>query len=331
MEANSESHKTLPSYDDLPIEKSKPPGSSWGLWGEQDALGCFNLLTADRVKRGIELVRRGAVFALNYNIEFPNPPLFANRKVPIHRVSWLPLEVGHDDELSDWNTQTSSQWDGFRHIRHFAYGFYNGLDDEAHGIHHIAERGIVCRGVLADVARYRFEIGRPIQVNQRDMISTQDIQATLDRQNIKVEIGDILLIRTGWLTWYKQLNSAEQKQVPEPLISCGLEPCEEIARFLWNLHIAGIAADNPALEAWPPQFFSNPDSISDLTDPKHAAATFLHLSLLPLLGLPIGELWDLDALAADCAQDGVYEFLLTSAPLNIKNGVASPPNALAIK
>jgi hypothetical protein len=45
----------------------------------------------------------------------------------------------------------------------------------------------------------------------------------------------------------------------------------------------------------------------------------------------LGELWHLDALAEDCATDGVYEFMVTSAPLNLTGGVGSPPNALAIK
>ena len=45
----------------------------------------------------------------------------------------------------------------------------------------------------------------------------------------------------------------------------------------------------------------------------------------------VAELWDLDALAADCASDGRHECLFVSAPLNLPRGVASPPNALAIK
>ena len=48
-------------------------------------------------------------------------------------------------------------------------------------------------------------------------------------------------------------------------------------------------------------------------------------------GMALGELWWLDDLAADCAEDGVYEFMLTSAPLNARGGIGSPPNALAIK
>jgi hypothetical protein len=64
--------------------------------------------------------------------------------------------------------------------------------------------------------------------------------------------------------------------------------------------------------------------------PEALIGGFLHLALLPLLGLPIGELFDLDALAAECEQTSRYDCLFTSAPLNVHAGVASPPNALAI-
>ena len=50
-----------------------------------------------------------------------------------------------------------------------------------------------------------------------------------------------------------------------------------------------------------------------------------------LLGLPIGEQFNLEALAEDCAQDGRHEFMLVSCPLNLEGGIASPPNAVAIK
>ena len=54
-------------------------------------------------------------------------------------------------------------------------------------------------------------------------------------------------------------------------------------------------------------------------------------NIIGLWGMPIGEMFQLDELAAACATDGRYEFFLTSAPLNKRGGVASPPNALAIK
>ncbi|HSJ45725.1 MAG TPA: hypothetical protein VK923_13680 [Euzebyales bacterium] len=47
--------------------------------------------------------------------------------------------------------------------------------------------------------------------------------------------------------------------------------------------------------------------------------------------MPIGEMWSLDALAADCAADGVHGFLLVSVPLHLRGGVGSPPQAVAVK
>ncbi|GAC1535781.1 MAG: hypothetical protein NVS3B12_18130 [Acidimicrobiales bacterium] len=105
----------LPSYDELPIRKGLPPGSSWGLWGDHDVFGCLNLLTPERVKAGLACVQDGLTFALNLELELPDPPLFG-RSAFVHDVAWLSGQAGHDDSLSQFNTQSSSQWDGFRHM-----------------------------------------------------------------------------------------------------------------------------------------------------------------------------------------------------------------------
>ena len=47
--------------------------------------------------------------------------------------------------------------------------------------------------------------------------------------------------------------------------------------------------------------------------------------------MAVGELFDLEALAADCAADGVYEAFFTAAPLHLRGGIGSPGNALAIR
>ena len=49
------------------------------------------------------------------------------------------------------------------------------------------------------------------------------------------------------------------------------------------------------------------------------------------MGLMLGEYWDLTALAADCAADGVYEFQLVAPPLRVTGAVGSPINPIAIK
>jgi kynurenine formamidase len=264
-------------------------------------------------------------------LELPGPPLFG-RAAFDHVVNDLQGGAGHDDELNGWNTQSSSQWDGFRHIRHATHGFYNGVADEDHGIHFWAQKGIAGRAVLADVGRWRAAQGRPLAYDQSDPIEPADLTGTLEAQGVDIEPGDILLLRTGWVGWYRSLDEAARTGLAADLKAPGIRPCREWLQTLWDLHVAAIGADNPSVEVWPPASTVSPDDIGAvMSDPERRWELFLHFALLPLLGLPLGEMWDLEALADDCAADGVYTCLLTSAPLNLHAGVASPPNALAIK
>jgi kynurenine formamidase len=67
--------------------------------------------------------------------------------------------------------------------------------------------------------------------------------------------------------------------------------------------------------------------------PSELAGTLhpLHQVFLPHMGLLIGEIFDLEKLADDCAADGCYQFLFVAPPLPITGGVGSPINPLAIK
>ena len=315
----------LPSYSELPVKPGAPQGSAWGLFGDDDQLGCLNLLTPERVVAGAKLVRKGAVFPLNLSIDQPNPPLFG-RGAP--RVEFVTGEVHRDDYLDNFWPQASSQWDSLRHILHPRDGFYNGVTAEEVipaggklGIENMARRGIAGRGVLLDVARHLEAVGPRLDYTTATVINKDMLSDCARDQGLAIETGDILIIRTGWLSWYLNEATAEQKQelAGDPMTNLrfpGIGPDEEMASYLWDLHIAAVAADNPALEAWPP----GPES-----------GGFLHFRLIPLLGMNIGEFWYLEDLAADCAQDGVHEFMFTSAPLNVPGEVGSPPNALAIK
>ncbi len=315
----------LPSYSELPVKPGAPQGSAWGIFGDDDQLGCLNLLTPERVIAGAKLVHKGAVFPLNLSIDQPNPPLFG-RGAP--RVEFVTGEVHRDDYLDNFWPQASSQWDSLRHILHPRDGFYNGVTAEEVipaggklGIENMARRGIAGRGVLLDVARHLKEARTPLDYTIATVITNDMLSDCARDQGLAIVRGDILIIRTGWLSWYLNEATAEQKQelAGDPMTNLrfpGIGPDEEMASYLWDLHIAAVAADNPALEAWPP----GPES-----------GGFLHFRLIPLLGMNIGEFWYLEDLAADCAQDGVHEFMFTSAPLNVPGEVGSPPNALAIK
>lgn len=323
----------LPAYADLPVQPGAPAGSAWGLWGDDDRFGCLNLLTPERAAAAARLVQRGAVFALDAELDAVDPPLFG-RQAGRHTVSneGDPRSRGHDDVLDGWNTQSSSQWDGFRHVPHPIHRFYGGLAETDHGIDHWAARGIVGRGVLADIGAWREAQGRGLHMSEADPIEPGDVLGCLADAHVSVEPGDVLLLRTGWLGWYRGLGEPERAAMAENHANPGLRPGTATAAMLWDLHIAAVAADNPSLEVWPVGALAGPELLDEVrADRSRTPELFVHTALLPLLGMPIGELWDLDALAADCADDGRFTFLLTSAPLRLRRGVASPPNALAIK
>ena len=322
---------SLPAYRVLPKVDGLP--ASWGLWGSPDYFGCLNLQTPERIVAAARLVMRGAAFPLNWNAHLPDPPMFG--RLP-HRHEVVDRTTGHDDILHNWNTQSSSQWDGFRHIRNIPRGFYDGVADEDHGIDHWARRGIVGRAVLCDVGRWRAAQGRPIRCDEPDVIEPDDVLATLDAQGSPLEDGDILLMRTGWTEWYERETGPDVRARYHDragLTAPGLPSGERTAEFLWDLHIAAIGADNPSVEVWPQGTGRDPQEVADLkaNQPERYHEVFAHSLLLPMLGIPLGEMFDLSRLAADCAEDGRYTCLFVSAPLNVPHGVASPPNAIALK
>jgi kynurenine formamidase len=324
---------TLPTpttpYRELPV--SDGVRHCWGAWGADDVLGCLNRLDAAAALRGRECMTRGVAFSLNWDMKLPEPALF-RRPSMRHETVVSANGSSLNDVISDWNTQASSQWDGFRHVTWGGHGQYGG--HSRHSMHYWAERGIVGRCVLADVARWRATRGRPIDYTRPDPVTAADLRATLDSAGVQVEPGDILLIRVGWIEWYGTADAATRAAMTthEALVSPGLSAQEDVAELLWDWQLAAVAADNPALEPWPQRAEAGPDATPDAAGkwPVHLPVT-LHWRLLPALGLPIGELWDLDALAADSAAHGRYDGLLTSAPLHLTGGAASSANALVLR
>jgi kynurenine formamidase len=315
----------LPSYDELPVRAGAPAGAAWGVFGDDDEVGTINLLTPERVIAATSSIRTGKVFALNLPINIPDPPLFTRGK-HTHTVKIFPnAEFVLDDFLDNFYPQASSQWDALAHVKHPIHGAYNGIPDNQMtgrggmrlGIDNLARRGIAGRGVLADVARYHERVGKSIDFTTAKSIPLEDVQAALEDEGVELRAGDILLIRIGWTKFYLSASDEIKAELAKETVVPGIEGSERTARWLWNNHLAAVASDSPALEALP--------------KPAGEEMEFLHFHMLAFFGMPIGEMWNLEGLADDCAADGDYDFFLTSAPLNIPGGVGSPPNALAIK
>jgi kynurenine formamidase len=315
----------LPRYRDLPVDPSKPAGSAWGVFGDDDEVGTINLLTPERVRRGAALVRKGSVFSLNWDVELPDPPVLGRHPMRHHYVD---LKPGTDDYYDGFYPQASSQWDSLCHMAHPEHGFYNGRSmadvtgkrGSRNGIDNWARRGIAGRFVLADVARWREQQGHPVDNAERDAIDIDQIEAALVAQGTELEPGDVLLIRLGWIGWYERQDQATRDALgamPVPgMKTPGLSIDRSTDEWLWDRHVSAVASDVPALEALPYE---------------PSVEHFLHWRIIPLLGLAVGEMFVLDPLAADCAEDGVYEGLFTGAPINKTGGSGSPANALALK
>jgi kynurenine formamidase len=185
----------------------------------------------------------------------------------------------------------------------------------------LAQKGIVTRGVVLDlesVARERDESYSP---GTSFSFTVDDLERARANAEITYRQGDIIVLRTGFLRWYRSLPAPDRERISHPreLRACGLEHTERMAEYLWNSHAAAVAADCPSLEVWPQDY-------SEAGFPFGA----LHRILLGQFGMWIGELWELDNLADRCAQIGRHEVLIASAPLHVEGGVSSPANALAI-
>lgn len=317
-------HDPRPRYDQLPVREKAPAGSAWGVFGDDDQVGMLNLLTPDRVREAATLVRHGRVFSLNLELHLPSPPLFEFRQALRHDIFAIPdtFEIAWDDSVA-LAPQGSSQWDGLTHVRDPEAGFYNGVqpaditgaEGTKNGIEQWARRGIAGRGVLVDVPRYMHATGRPYDPVGPSEITVDDLRAAMAAQRVSLRQGDILLLRTGWLQSYRAMDQGQRAAMARDARAAGLRPDDPFPRFFWDEGVAAVAADNIAVERWP-------------VDPERG---FLHVALIAHLGMALGELWDLDALADDCASDGVYECMVVSAPLHLRGGVGSPPNALALK
>lgn len=311
----------LPGFTDLPELDGLPLRHAWDVFGREDNLGTLNLIDAAAVLRGLGEAKSGDRFALSLPLTDPDPPLFGRgavkqELVQLDRNTW-------DDRLDGFWPQSSSQWDGLKHVRCREHGFWTGLTGDPAdlgdrlGIDHWAS-GIVSRGVLLDVPRHREREGLPYNALSGEGITAAELREVADAQGVQIEPGDVLCVRLGWLSAWRQVDQDARTAYAASdgeLVYTGLSGAEDMAAQLWDWHIAALTSDNPSIEARP-------------GDPS---AGSLHRRVLPLLGLALGELFDLDELASACAEDGRFTFTFIGVPLRMPGGLGSPANAVAIR
>lgn len=285
----------MTKYADLPVW-DKDYRHAWAEFAEGDNLGCLARITPRARLDAVAAVQDGVTVRLSLPLDLPDPPMFGRK--PYEHTIFAPSRNGLDDRLDGFYPQGSTQWDGFRHVRARESGFFTGVTDpqgDRLGINHWAN-GIIGRGVLADFA---------------DKPAGHSITADELRERLpEPRGGDILCVRTGWLRTYLAAGPAERAALAAHHEWTGLEATASMAELLWDSGFAAVAADNPAVEV----------------APGSPAIGSLHRRLLPLLGMPLGELFDFEELA----ERGRATFLFAAVPLNLPGGVGSPGNAVAV-
>lgn len=303
--------------------------TNWGRWGDDDECGALNLIGPEQIRHAATLVRQGKSISLTlpYNQHGPqtgelrsNPHVLPTATGLDHLCGAqdpLPLGLGPakgfgfaDDQLT-MHTQAGTQWDALAHI--FWEGkMWNGrsaaevtsLGANKNDIENYAGK-IVTRGILVDIPTYR-------NVESLDpgyAITVDDIEDFLSAHDLAVRPGDALLVRTGFMA-ARRNDWGDYAGGAAPGLSLHTAP------WLHSNDIAAVVTDTWGIEVRPNEI--------DYFQPLHVVA-------LVHSGIAFGEIFDLDALAADCAADGVYEFMFVAPPLPLTGGTGSPVSAVALK
>jgi kynurenine formamidase len=306
--------------------------SNWGRWGPDDEVGALNHLDAGEVLRGAAHVRSGETFTLQIQMgrrDGPGDPLWPGRE-GIRRENVLdegtwdspdapqfPGGLHYADDTARIFLQGSTQYDALGHVWYDGK-LWNGYDArttiggmERASVLPIAEKGVVGRGVLIDMARHR---GKP-WLDKGETFTHVDLEAAAAAQGVAIEPHDILCVRTGFLKYWYELDDPEQfyEGFNEP----GLTYSRELVEWFQQREIPNLVTDTIANEV--------------TFEPGSGVALPLHNALMRNLGVALTEIAWLDDLAEACAADGRWSFLYVAAPLKVVGGTGAPVNPVAIR
>jgi len=290
---------------------------NWGRWGKEDQRGALNFITDSKRALAAKTVQTGE--AVSLSLPLATIPAQDNPTPVTH----LMAQVGFDAHLSELLPYSADYFaiaphglanthlDALCHVFHDGK-MYNGFDASEVGSHgarkcaiDVASQGVISRGVLLDIPKIR----KVDWLENGTRITPDDLEAAESDHRLRVEEGDVLLVRTG---------RARQRKQKGP----------------WDAFHDGMAGLDPASLPWLHDrkiAVLGSDGISDVVPSGYKSYSLpIHVCTLVMMGVHLIDNADLDALATACARNGRYAFQFVMAPLILKQGTASPVNPLAI-
>jgi kynurenine formamidase len=294
--------------------------NNWGRWGPDDERGTLNFITPDTVRAGVAEVRRGTAFSLAIPMSEDGPQLgFVPGRTNPQRSTIAHLELYGDDERGirfnddavSLGVQAATHWDALAHASYDGR-LYNGFPTDV-----ITEQGatklgaeklgaIVSRGVLLDLAG---AAGVDV-VAGGHAVTAEDLDAAAEFGKVEVHEGDVVLLRTGQM---RHLHAGDRMSYA--ITTAG--PSMQSVKWFRDKGVAAVATDNLSFEVYPGE--------------DDGVMLPVHMLHLVEMGLVQGQNFDLEWLAADCADDGRYSFLLSATPEPIVGAAGAPVSPLAIK
>lgn len=280
-------------------------------WGATDQRGAANRMTNEKVLEAKNLITKGTVYQVGRVYE-SGMPMFGTRHYSLRipqafKIPGTNQAVYHDELVSGEMGQIGTQFDGLGHLG-IGDLFYNGNNRsdfaQADGLTKLGIENVgplVTRGLLIDVAAYK----GVSQLGPSYEITAADLQGALQRQNLRIRAGDVVLIHTGWGSLWMKDN---QKYIQScPGIGLGA------AQFLAGAEVTVVGADNWGVEVSP--------------NPNASLAAPVHQLLIARNGIYLHE----NLNTADLARDNVYEFAYIFVPVPMKGATGSPGSPIAIR
>ena len=333
---------------------NKPEGSTWGDWGDDDELGRKNLLTPERVKAAAAEVQEGLTFCLSLPLDLPggntvnpkrHPPKFGPVFHPpggenyYYNMAWNEYVDGNMDVSSDecttfWN-QYSTQWDSFAHVGSLfdADGdgepervYYNGFKPDVDVLGPDHPEGMGARKLSVSTMAESCMQGRGVMLDMvphigtgRTVVGYDDLMRMMAADKIEVEEGDFFLFHVGWDDMILEMNyNPDAKKLHNAgAVLNGFD--DKMLQWISDSGVVALISDNLAVE----------DS-SGLGETQGGCSRLpIHRHCLFRLGVHLGELWYLSALAKALRERGRSRFMLTAPPLHLPGAVGSPTTPIA--